>query len=127
MIKEDSIDFINNSSIGIHTVSAEGIIEYANQFELNSLGYAEDEYVGHHVSKFQMDKSALKEMMQRLGDFEILKNYPAKVQAKDEIKYILYNSSVYVKDGEFIHTRCYGVEIASQVYDIFYKLLQAKS
>ncbi len=126
MIKEDSNEFINNSSIGIHTVSAEGIIEYANQFELNSLGYTEDEYVGQHVSKFQMDESALSDMMKRLGDFEILKNYPAKVQAKGEIKYILYNSSVYVKDDEFIHTRCYGVEIAPHVYEVFYKLLHEK-
>ncbi|MCJ8296302.1 MAG: PAS domain-containing protein [Colwellia sp.] len=55
MITENPLDFIKNSNIGIHTVSPEGIIDFANQHELNILGYAEEEYVGNHVSEFQFD------------------------------------------------------------------------
>jgi len=116
MFRENASDFIFHSSIGIHAVSSDGIIEYANQFELDTLGYSKEEYVGHHVSEFQLDKACLTDMMTRLGRFESLKNYPAKVQAKHSIKYILYNSSVYQEEGQFIHSRCFGSEIEEAVY-----------
>ncbi len=116
VITENPIDFIKNSNIGIHTVSPEGIINYANQHELNILGYTEEEYVGHHVSEFQFDKSCLDLMMNKLAKLEAFTNFPAMVYGKKKIKYILYNSSVYEADGEFIHTRCFGNEISENVY-----------
>lgn len=122
MFQENPKDFIQNSSIGIHAVSPEGIVVYANQCELEVLGYEEDEYVGHHVSEFQLDKACLEEMMDKLGRFENLKNYPAKVKTKTGTKYIIYNSSAYEEDGKFIHTRCYGNEVDKSVYDVFYQV-----
>lgn len=119
MFAENPQDFINNSSIGIHAVSPEGIVVYANSCELEVLGYEKEEYIGHHVSEFQIDKACLADMMERLGRSELLKNYPAKVQGKKGIKYIIYNSSVYEKDGEFVHTRCYGTEVEEVIYDVY--------
>ncbi|AOW76126.1 diguanylate cyclase [Colwellia sp. PAMC 20917] len=121
MFTENPEDFIYNSSIGIHAVSPEGIIVYANECELEVLGYTKNEYIGHHISEFQIDESCLADMMTRLSHFDILKNYPARVQGKDEIKYIIYNSSVYEEDGEFKHTRCYGTEVEKVIYDVFFK------
>lgn len=105
--------------MGIHSVAADGTIVYANQYELEILGYTEDEYVGHNTSEFQIDKPVLKDMNNRLGKFEILKNYPARVQGKNSIKYILYNSSVFHKDNQFIHTRCYSIDVDKNTYDAF--------
>jgi len=119
MFEENPEEFINNSSIGIHAVSPEGIVVYANQCELEVLGYEKEEYVGHHVSEFQIDKNCLASMMEKLGRFENLRNFPAKVNAKTGVKYIIYNSSVYQKDGEFVHTRCYGTEVEEIVYDAY--------
>ncbi|OUU92604.1 MAG: diguanylate cyclase [Planctomycetes bacterium TMED75] len=121
MFKENPQNFINNSSIGIHAVSSDGIVIYANQCELETLGFEENEYIGHHVSEFQADKECLNEMMEKLGNFEDLKNYPAKVHAKAGLKYIIYNSSVFEENGEFVHTRCYGSEVPKPVYDAFYE------
>lgn len=121
MFTESPDEFIDNSSIGIHAVSPEGIILYANMCELEVLGYSKNQYVGHHVSEFQLDESCLSEMMTRLGRLEKLKNYPARVKGKDDIKYIIYNSSVYEEDGEFKHTRCYGTEVEKVIYDVFVK------
>lgn len=122
MFKEDAKDFLYNSSIGIHAVSPEGLVVYANQCELETLGYEKGEYVGHHVSEFQLDKECLDEMMLRLANFETLKNYPAKVRTKLGVKYIIYNSSVYEENGEFVHTRCFGAEVEKVIYDVYYDL-----
>jgi len=121
MFTEKAEDFIYNSSIGIHVVTAEGIIIYANECELAVLGYDKSEYVGHHVSEFQIDKDCLSDMVMRLSRFDKLKNYPARVQGKSDIKYIIYNSSVYEKNGEFKHTRCYGTEVDKSIYEVFFK------
>jgi PAS domain S-box-containing protein len=121
MFTENPEDFIYNSSIGVHAVSPEGIIIYANECELEVLGYKKSEYVGHHVSEFQIDSDRLSDMMKRLSGFDILKNYPARVQGKEELKYIIYNSSVYEKNGEFMHTRCYGTEVEKVIYDVIFK------
>ena len=121
MFIENPEEFIDNSSIGIHAVSPEGIIIYANMCELEVLGYTRSQYVGHHVSEFQMDEHCLSDMMMRLGRLDKLKNYPARVQGKYGIKYVIYNSSVYEEDGVFKHTRCYGTEVEKVIYDIFVK------
>lgn len=125
MYQEDAAEFIENASVGVHAVSPEGIVVYANQCELETMGFNKDEYVGHHVSEFQLDKECLQEMMERLTELETLKNYPAIVQTKNGIKYIIYNSSVYSEHGEFIHTRCYGTEVEKEIYDAYYKLWKA--
>jgi len=117
MFQENPELFIQKSSIGIHAVSPDGIIKYANQFELDTLGYQEEEYVGHHVSEFQINEACLNDMMQKLGEFKNLVNYPSCVHGKNEIKYILYNSSVYELNGEFVHTRCFGSEISKKIYE----------
>lgn len=124
MILENPIDFINNSSVGIHTVNAQGVIEYANQCELEVLGYERHEYVGHHVSEFQLDCAVLDDMLKRLGDFEILKNYPSIIKGKNRKIYMLYNSSVFSRDNQFIHTRCFGNEIEEPAYKLFLKSLK---
>jgi hypothetical protein len=85
------------------------------------LGYEKNEYIGHHVSEFQIDENCLSDMMMRLSRFDILKNYPARVQGKNDVKYIIYNSSVYEEGGEFKHTRCYGTEVEKVIYEVFFK------
>ncbi|MGB1262460.1 MAG: PAS domain-containing protein [Cognaticolwellia sp.] len=121
MFTENPEDFIYNSSIGVHAVSPDGIIVYANKCELEVLGYEEREYVGHHVSEFQIDQSCTSDMMERLARFDNLKNYPARVRGKKGIKYIIYNSSVYEEGGDFKHTRCYGTEVDENIYAVFVK------
>lgn len=116
---ESSDNLIHNASMGIHFVDADGNIIYANQSELEILGYHRDEYVGHHSSEFQMDKNVFEDMMERLSRREILKNYPARVQGKNGVKYILYNSSVYEENGKFIHTRCFATDIDEIIYRAF--------
>jgi hypothetical protein len=126
MFTENPEDFIYNSSIGVHAVSPEGMIIYANECELEVLGYEKDEYVGHHVSEYQIDSNCLADMMERLSRFDVLKNYPARVQGKVDIKYIIYNSSVYEENGEFKHTRCYGTEVEKTIYEVFVKHFEFK-
>jgi len=117
MLIEEPKDFIEKSSICIHAVSPDGIIKYANEFELETLDYEYDEYVGHNTSEFQLDKDSLDFMLKKLGSFESFNNYPARVQGKHKVVYILYNSNVFQDGDRFVHTRCFGNVIDKELYD----------
>jgi PAS domain S-box-containing protein len=55
----DLEDFFENSAVGLHIVSGDGIILRANRAELEMLGYSADEYVGRHIAEFQDRKSVV--------------------------------------------------------------------
>jgi PAS domain S-box-containing protein len=54
-------DFIENASIGLHWVGADGTILWANQAELDLLGYTREEYVGCHIAEFHADGEVIDE------------------------------------------------------------------
>ena len=126
MFAESPEKVMMHSSVGIHPVSNEGIILYANNYELEILGYTKEEYVGHHVSEFQLDNETIDVVMLGLKNFQEFKNYPARVKGKTSIKYILYNSNVHQENGVFINTRCFASEIEHSMYQIFKHVFDKK-
>jgi PAS domain S-box-containing protein len=108
-------DFVENSAIGLHWVGPDGIILWANQAELDLLGYAREEYFGRHIAEFHVDQTAIGEILDRLHGNEQLNNYEARLRCKDgSIRYVLISSNVYFENGQFIHTRCFTSDITER-------------
>jgi PAS domain S-box-containing protein len=108
-------DFLDNAAEGIHWVGPDGRILWANQTELNMLGYMRDEYIGHHIAEFHTDRSVIDDILTRLSRGEILESYEARLRCKDgSIRQVLINSSVLFDNGEFIHTRCFTRDITER-------------
>lgn len=113
--ERDLKDYFENTSIGIHWVNSEGIIIWANLTELQMLGYTEDEYIGHHISEFHTNQHVIQDMLHRLSDKQILRNYEADLICKDgSIKHASINSSVLWEGDRFVHTRCFTIDITEQ-------------
>ena len=109
---EDLEDFVENASIPLHWVNSEGIIIWANQSELDALGYTREEYIGKPISDFHADQDVISDILNRLINNETLNNYPARLMRKDgSIRHVLINSNVRFVDGKFIHTRCFTRDI----------------
>ncbi len=107
------LDFIENASIPLHSVNGSGIVIWANQAELDFLGYSKEEYLGKHISHFHANKNVIEDILIRLVNKETLKNYPAQLKCKNgEIKSVLINSNVLWKNNEFIHTRCFTRDVS---------------
>lgn len=101
-------DFVETATIGLHRVGPDGVIKWANRAELQMLGYAPEEYIGHHISKFHADQSVIEDILRRLGNGETLQNYEATLRAKDgSLRHVLIDSTVFWENGEFSHTRCF--------------------
>jgi PAS domain S-box-containing protein len=55
----DLVEFFDNAPITLHWLSAEGIVLWANQSELDVLGYTAEEYIGQPVINFCPDDQEL--------------------------------------------------------------------
>jgi len=107
-------DFVENATEGLHWVGPDGRIIWANHAELELLGYAADEYIGHSISEFHADQDVITDILNRLRAGEELRDYEATLRAKDgSLKHVLINSSVYREDGRFVHSRCFTRDITA--------------
>ncbi|MES2354811.1 MAG: PAS domain S-box protein [Pseudomonadota bacterium] len=108
-------DFFQNAPVGLHWVGQDGRILRANSAELQLLGYAEEEYIGHHITEFHVDARAIEELLAQLHTDQTLHNVEARLRCKDgSIKHVLISSNVFWEDGKFVHTRCFTRDITEQ-------------
>jgi two-component system, chemotaxis family, CheB/CheR fusion protein len=113
--KENLSDFVENATIAMHWVGPEGIILWANRTELEMLGYAREEYVGHHIAEFHADAPMITDILERLTRGETLREYPARLRSKDgSIRHVLISSNVLWEEGKFVHTRCFTRDITER-------------
>ena len=104
------IDFFQNAPIALHWLSGEGKVLWANQTELNVLGYTKEEYIGQPIMKFCPDEEELVlEIFKQLGSGNAIRDVPVRFRTKDgKIVHLLIDSNVkYETDGSFGHTRCF--------------------
>jgi PAS domain S-box-containing protein len=109
-------DFIENATVGLHWVGADGTILWANRAELEMLGYEAEEYIGHNITEFHADSEVIEDILTRLVGKNELHNYEARLRHKDgSIRYGLISSNVlWNESGEFIHTRCFTRDITDR-------------
>ena len=108
-------DFFENANVPMHWVGSDGTVLHANDAELDALGYARDEYVGHHIADFHADQEVIADILARLSAGEELEDYEARMVCKDgSIRTVLIDSSVHWRDEEFVNTRCVTRDITER-------------
>ncbi|MGH9631484.1 MAG: PAS domain S-box protein, partial [Bryobacteraceae bacterium] len=108
-------DFIENASVGLHWVGPDGVILWANQTELDLLGYTREEYIGHDIAEFHANEPAIDDLLARLLRGETVREYEARLRSKDgSIRHVLINSNGLFEDGKFVHTRCFIRDITER-------------
>jgi PAS domain S-box-containing protein len=108
-------DFLENATEGIHKVSADGTILWANNAELELLGYTEEEYVGHPITEFHADADVIADILARLRRGEKLRDYETRMKHKDgSLRYVAISSSTYLENGECVYTKCFTRDITDR-------------
>ena len=78
------VDFFQNAPIALHWLSGTGHVLWANQTELDVLGYTAEEYIGQPIMKFCPDEEELVlEIFKTLGSGNIIKDVPVRFRTKD--------------------------------------------
>ena len=113
--QESLRDFVDNALEGMHWVGPDGTILWANQAELDLLGYTADEYVGHNIIDFHDDRVAAEMMLRDLHAGRSIRNRELRMVARNgSVKVVLINSNVLWRDGRFLHTRCFTSDITDR-------------
>ena len=108
-------DFVENAVEGMHWVSAEGTILWANAAELRLFGYSREEYVGHNIREFHVDAAIIEDMLQRLRTHQDLAAYEARVRCKDgSLRHVIIDSNGFWENGRFVHSRCFTRDITGR-------------
>ncbi|MGB2695618.1 MAG: PAS domain S-box protein [Dehalococcoidia bacterium] len=108
-------DFIENAPTGLHWVGPDGAILWANQAELDLLGYSEDEYVGRHIAEFHVDQDVIQRILDRLLNGQDIHGVEARLRRRDgSIRHVLVDSNARVEDGKFVHSRCFTLDITER-------------
>ncbi|MDR2272776.1 MAG: PAS domain S-box protein [Sphingobacterium sp.] len=115
---EELTDFIENGSMPLHWVNGEGVVLWANQAELNLLGYQKEEYIGFPIQNFHADSAVIENLLNKLCNYETVQDFPARLKCKNgDIKYVSISSNVFQQDNKFIHTRCFTKDITELVLE----------
>jgi len=114
--EKDLLDFVDTAAIGLHWVAADGTILWANPADYEPLGYVEAEYIGHNIVEFHADDTTIQDILRRLTAGERLHNYEARLKCKDGStrKVLITSSARFNETGEFVHTRCFTVDVSNK-------------
>jgi PAS domain S-box-containing protein len=108
-------DFLEHAAEGLHMVGPDGTILWANQSELEMLGYAREEYVGKKINRFHVDQPVVDDFLTRLVRGETFHSLPARLWCRDgTIRHVVVSSSGMFRDGDFVCTRCITRDVTAE-------------
>jgi PAS domain S-box-containing protein len=108
-------DFVENAIVCLHWVASDGTIIWANQAELDLLGYTREEYIGHSITDFHADPDTIADILQRLLGNQLVQDYEADLRCKDgSIRHVLIDSNSSWSNDEFVRTRCFTRDITDR-------------
>ena len=101
-------DVMENTSVGLHWLSEDGTILWANRAQADLLGWRVEEYVGRQFQDFHVEPQDARDILRSLAGHDRLKNYETRLRAKDgSVKVVLLDADALWKEGRFVHARCF--------------------
>ncbi len=105
-------DFFENATIAIQSIGPDGTVLRANRAQLELLGYAADDYVGRPAAPHFEDPALVEDMLARLQRGESVEREPARLLRRDgTTRDVLISSSGLFRDGVFVHSRCFALDV----------------
>jgi PAS domain S-box-containing protein len=105
-------DFLENAPVGVSRIAEDGTILWANDAEIESLGYKRKNYIGHNINEFLLDKNLWGKIVKLLRKDELIENFDLQILSKDgSIKYWLISTNVYSENGRFIYAKTFSRDI----------------
>lgn len=113
--KDELTAFVESASLPMHWVGSEGEIMWANQAELEMLGYSREEYFGRPVRDFHVDEAGADQLLARLSRGEEVRAHQAQLRCKDgSVRTVLIDSSPLLDQGRFVRTHCFTRDVTEQ-------------
>jgi PAS domain S-box-containing protein len=105
---------LETAAMGLHRIDENGIILWANDAELQLLGYSRDEFIGHHIAEFHVDKGVINSILTRISRGERLHDVEAQMKGRDgSVKTVLIDSGVLWEEGRVMNAQCFIRDITA--------------
>jgi PAS domain S-box-containing protein len=112
----DVQELLESGEVGLHWLSTDGTILWANRTDYERLGYAADEYIGHQIQEFHADERVRDELLHRVETGEPVQSLHAPLRARDgSIRHILLSAHCrFDEAGRLLHTRFVTRDVTDQ-------------
>jgi PAS domain S-box-containing protein len=109
-------NFFNQAPIGLIWLSADGTILRANQAQLDMLGYAAQDYLGHSFTEYCGEPSQGRELLERLAAKETVRNLRMTRRCKDgSIRQIMVDAVSFWSNGQHVQSSVFLRDITDRI------------
>jgi serine/threonine-protein kinase len=106
------VEFAENANVPLHCLDHTGTIVWANNAELNFLGFTSEEYIGQPIARFHAKQETISDIFKQLTQGKSLSHYRAQLIAKDgSIKDVAIYASAFQETDSLIYTRCFTIDL----------------
>jgi PAS domain S-box-containing protein len=114
--EEQLIDFMENATVGLHWMAADGTMLWANEATCELLHCTSaGGCVGRKFQAFCANADEAADILRRLAGNERLKNYEIRLRARDgSPRVALLDANVLWSEGRFVHARCFLRDITAR-------------
>jgi PAS domain S-box-containing protein len=114
-----------DAPVPMQWTAPDGTILRANRAELELIGYAREDYVGHPVAEFHDDPAALAELRARLAAGAAFRELPARLRARDgSLRDVRLAGSPFREGGTVRFAHCFTREVAPQRFHLALRATQ---
>jgi PAS domain S-box-containing protein len=107
-------DFMENATVGLQWLAADGTVLWANKAQADLLGYRVNEYVGRNIREFHVSTRCVDSILRALGGNEKLINYETRLRTKDgATRLVVLDADVFWREGQFVHARCFVRDVTA--------------
>src|SRR5260370_24758321 len=94
--QKELADFLGNAAEGLQQVGPDARIIWANPAQLRLLGYSADEYIGHQLADFYVERELFDEFWRTIMAHEVVYDFPPALKCKTRSpRQVLLHSSGY--------------------------------
>src|SRR5262249_13198479 len=83
IVKSGPFELFDEAPIALRCLDREGVILRANQADLDLLGYASEDYVGHNIAEFHVDPDVARDMLATFARGEALHDRLVLLRQRD--------------------------------------------
>jgi len=114
--EEQLTDFMENATVGLHWMAADGTVLWANDATCEMLNCASaGGCVGRKFQAFCASADEATDILQRLAGNERLRNYEIRLRTRDgSPRLALLDANVLWKDERFVHARCFLRDVTAR-------------
>jgi PAS domain S-box-containing protein len=109
------VDLLENALEGVQRTGPDEKIMWANGAMLRLLGYTAEEYIGHRMGEFFVERKCFDDFWAKLMRREEIYGFEAEFRRRDgSIAHLVINSNGLWEDGRFVHTRTFIHDVSER-------------